>query len=216
MKKKIVKAIISGVLVAAISVAAFASVLILKQAQVELFSARIEQNTLDENAPALYLKSYDIDVGQYLNIVREPVVLPILDDTRYDPVSSTWVSSDGRSPVEAEHPFVVSARNGDVENVKFHLEVSGDISAIKALEFGVSAFYSSGAGTVMVADMMDATIDGARQVAISRDFELANGIIRQDEELTVTVNAWVNQEALSRLGEYNADGSFTITIVFES
>ena len=217
MKKKALVTVLSIILILALGVVAMAAVYISQQARMSLFSGRIEQTVNQPNDPKLVLKVEGENVGQDGNVsVYDAAVFPILTNvighTTVDD-STQWEDENGKTPIAAP-VFVLSADNGDIENVWFKIVGAGDMTASSAMRFGITTvYYSEEDGTEVTHTQIEEFVMGELERAESELAPLGDGNVAEGEEVRIYVSAWVDSYALAELGEYG-DGNFTIDIIF--
>lgn len=193
-----------------------ASIYYSKQARMSLFSGSIEQTTTKPTDPKLVLKVADMNVGQDGNVsVYNQDVFPILgsvtgtfSETGFSDV--TWRDDVGRQPISAPG-FVLATENGDINDVTCKMVVEGNPSVASALRFGIVTEYISEADNCRIASCQTASIDPGRTE--SSPEKLGDGNIVQNEEIKVSVVAWVDSYTLAELGEYE-NMPFNVRIVF--
>ena len=215
--KKSTITIISIILVLAIGFGAAAAVYISQYARMTVFTGHIEQSTSTPETPRLILKSQGINVGSEGNIAFEDVAFPVLYgvESNFDSGVTTWQAEGDKAPISAA-TFVVSAENGDVENVSCKIKISGDVSAANALRFGITtSYYSEELSTsaysyrIVYID----SVDSVHNSAESDYFPLGDSFIAEGDEVEIRLYAWVDGYALAKIGEY-FDGTFTVDTIF--
>lgn len=194
-----------------------AAVFLSQYARMTVFSGHIEQSASTPDAPALVLKSHGIDVGQSANIATDDVEFPVLYDvsSEFDSGVTTWQAKDGKTPISAA-AFALSAKNGEVQNVCYKIEISGDVSAASALRFGVTTSYFSDelATTAYSSGIAYInSVDVEHCYAESDLLPLGDSTIAEGEDVEICLYAWVDGYALADIGEYFG-GDFTVNIVF--
>ncbi|MBQ6461290.1 hypothetical protein IJJ36_02570 [Candidatus Saccharibacteria bacterium] len=219
MKKKVLATVLSVILILALGIVTMAAIYISQQARMTLFSGHIEQTTNNPDDPKLILKVEGEDVGQDGNVsVYDTAVFPILTnvvgETAFND-ATVWTDENGRTPIAAP-VFVLSAENGDVNNVYFNITGLGDMTAGSAMRFGITTvYYSEEEGTEVTRSQIEEFVMGGPEKGESTTVMLGDGTIAEGEEVRIYVAAWVDSYALAEIGEYG-DGNFTIDIVFSS
>ena len=219
MKKKVFVSVLSAFMIVALVFATMAAVYISRQARMTLFSGRIEQTTNNPNDPKLVLKVEGESVGQDGNVsVYDAAVFPILTNvtgrTAFDD-ATVWTDKNGRMPIAAP-TFVLSAENGNVDDVRFNIAGFGDMTASSAMRFGITTvYYDEETGTEVTRSQIEEFARGGPENAESMTVTLGDGTISEGEEVKVYVTAWVDSYTLAEIGEYG-NGNFIIDIVFSS
>lgn len=218
MKKKTI-VFVSVVLALTMVITATAAIYISQQAKMTLFSGRIEQSTSQPNDPKMVLRVSGENVGQDGNVsVYNEAVFPILTKVEGNSVAldpAVWTDENGRQPISAPG-FVLSAENGEVNNVYYKIVVNGNTSVAEALRFGISIRYYSEeiANEAPSGEVMSSLIDSINPGKTSTEpMLLGDGNILEGEDVEIYISAWVDSYTLAEIGEYDDEG-FTIDIVF--
>ena len=215
MKKKTFVTTIVATVVAMSIIVAAAAVYISSQARMGLFSGRIEQTTSKPDDPKLILKVAGENVGQDGDVsVYNEAVFPVLTNVTSSPDYgfSTYADENGREPISAPH-FILSAENGDVENVYCKFVIHGNNKIAEALRFGICTKYLNDDGHYHYLSGMD-RVSYHQTETQPRSVKADNDTIAEGEEIEFSISAWVDSYALAEIGEYDEDMSFSVEIVF--
>lgn len=215
MKKKTFVTTIVATVVAMSIIVAAAAVYISSQARMGLFSGRIEQTTSKPDDPKLILKVAGENVGQDGDVsVYNEAVFPVLTNVTSSPGYgfSTYADENGREPISAPH-FILSAENGDVENVYYKIVVQGNDKIAEALRFGINTKYLDENGHYTYLSGTDSV--SYHQIETQpRSVKANSNVIVEGEEIEFSISAWVDSYALAKVGDYDENMSFSVEIVF--
>lgn len=216
MKKRVVTLIIVFLVIFALAVSAAAYFLL--QARVTLFKGHVEQVDYHPGDAKLVLKVDGEDIGENGDLssaesVAFPILTNVIGHTSVDG-TTTWVDEEtGEVPLSAPK-FVLTAENGDIENVKFKITLNGDTTASAAMQFGVGLVYYDEAKVIKkMTNSFTEFAAGTPEYAETVTIPLGDMTIAEGEEVEIYISAWVNADALEKIGAYT-DGDFTIDVTF--
>lgn len=215
MKKRSFVITVVAIMVAMSIIVAAAAVYISSQARMGLFSGRIEQTTSKPDDPKLILKVAGENVGQDGDVsVYNEAVFPVLTNvtSNYGYGFSTYTDENGREPISAPR-FVLSAENGNVENVYYKIVVQGNDKIAEALRFGINTKYLDENGHYAYLSGTD-SVSYHQTETQPRSVKADNDTIVEGEEIEFSISAWVDSYALAKVGDYDENMSFSVEIVF--
>lgn len=203
-------AILVLAMLASVSVAA--SVYFPRYAGMKVFSGRIEDfgattNVFGRSTPRLVL-STENGTGVEGDVTNGDVVFPIVSEISRDTQTDEWITPDGRKAVQA--PTFTLTANEAIEQVYMRIEVSGDLSAAKALNFGVTNTCYWASSEHEGWDRSDGHIveigaDGCSEPILIGD-------LLPGDKVEIDVAGWVMAHDLT---EYDG-GNFTVEVVFSA
>lgn len=215
MKKNSLVTVLAVALVFALALSVLAAVYVSRQARMSLFSGRIEQTTTSPDDPKLILKVSGESVGQDGDVsVDDEAIFPILgsvkDSSEYGP--ARWSDENGLEPLSAPS-FVLSAENGRVDNVYCKIVVNGNDRLAEALRFGITAKYLDENGNYTYYTGTEAVAYRGCET-IPRLIKADNGTVGEDEDVEFFISAWIDSYTLAKIGEYDAEMTFSVEIIF--
>lgn len=216
--KKSTIAILSVALVFALAIGAVAAVYILQQAKVNIFSGHLDfshtSQPSDENQAELVVKLDGVEVGHECAVTGYGEdSIPVLADVESHPVDwnhYVWEDKNGNQALAAKE-FVLTAKNGGLDNLTFNINLVGDDSIVSAMRFGLITEYYDDSESRMTCLIQSFRLDGT---SLLPDM-LGDGNIAENEEIKVSVVAWADAYALADLERFD-DMSFDIDIIFSA
>lgn len=221
MKKPTV-VVLSIILVFALTIGALAAVYILQQAKVNIFSGHLDfshggQPSDDDQADdqaELVVKLDGIEIGHECAVTGYGEdAIPVLADVRSRHVDwnhYVWEDKDGNQALAAKE-FVLTAKNGSLDNLTFNINLVGNDSIVSAMRFGLITEYYDDSESRMTCLIQSFRLDGT---SLLPDM-LGDGNIVENEEIKVSVVAWADAYALADLERFD-DMGFDIDIIFSA
>ena len=213
--KKTLTMTLALVLALVLAVTAAAAYFLL-QARMTVFKGHIEMPNAQPGDPKLVLEVDGEGIGETGDISGDSVSFPVLTNvvgTTSIDAPTEWVDENGNVPVVAPK-FVLTAEDGDVENVTYKVVASGDTSASAAMTFGITIVYYDDAKGVRTTKTEFANFGiGGEDFATTEPIPLGDANVAEGEKVEIYISAWVDAEVYEKLG-VGPTGDFTIDVVF--
>lgn len=213
-KKRTLITVLSVALIFTLAIGAVAAVYLLQQAKVTVFNGRLgfvegevieTDQSIDEKQAELVIESGGIEVGHEASLTDGDDIIPVISDvsSRYiDYDSYSWESRNGEKAFIANN-FMLTAKNGDLFNLSYDINVEGNPSIESALRFGFVVKRDDGSTQIFTS-----SINGVALPEI-----IGDGNIEEGEKIQVEVSVWADAYALAYLGRFD-DMPFGIDIIF--
>lgn len=213
--KKTLTMTLALVLALVLAVTAAAAYFLL-QARMTVFKGHIEMPNAQPGDPKLVLEVDGEGIGETGDISGDSVSFPVLTNvvgTTSIDAPTEWVDENGNVPVVAPK-FVLTAEDGDVENVTYKVVASGDTSASAAMTFGITIVYYDDAKGVRTTKTEFANFGiGGEDFATTEPIPLGDANVAEGEKVEIYISAWVDAEVYEKLG-VGSTGDFTIDVIF--
>lgn len=210
--KKTTITVLSVILVFAVAIGAVAAVYLLQQAKIEVFNGRLGIPAAGEQPASdaeLIVKVNGEEVGHEVSMAAYgeddiPVLADVKAEVHRDHV---WQDRSGNSALDGR-TFVLTAKGGDLTNLAYDIDVTGNPSIVSALHFGFIVEYDD-EDYGRISSLYETSTDGSVQLPAS----LCDGNITEGEEIRVSVAVWADAYALADLEQFD-NMSFGVNIIF--
>lgn len=166
--------------------------------RVGLFKGHIKSlGAVSENQKIAFMTT-DRFIGDDVDIAEEEVEFPVLKNVEYDAEVNDWVSGK-HSIGTPESEFKIASVDGEVENLRCYLEITGTQQLADTVRVGLIAEYPNG-------EIKNAVLHGFKSTADTdisvEPYSFNLGSIAAGEPVKIKTRVWIDYQALAEAGIY--------------
>lgn len=163
-----------------------------------MFKGKIETLGVVSENPQITFIFEDESVGKYADFTTEESSdFPILDNVVYIGDGRWWDISADRGATMA-HSFNITTEYGEAENLRCHLDVSGNGQLAPCIRVGITLGYPSGECKQAI---LNGFTDEGEDISVA-PYSIDIGTVSADEPVRVDACIWVDKTALAEAGIY--------------